>query len=422
MKGDTSEDLAKNGIVATTLKQYERYFNPGISKLISILGPVVEEKTEGMYIYDSDGRAYLDFYGGHGVFNFGHRNPRIVRAVAEQLERAPLSASKVTMSRPLAVLSQKLAEVTPGELSRCFFCNSGTEAVEAGLKLARAVTGKKKLIATENAFHGKTLGALSVTGRKDFRRPFEPLLPDVLFVPYGDVAALGEAMSSDVAAVILEPIQGEGGVVIPPSGYLTAARSLTHKNGALLILDEIQTGLGRTGRNFACEFEELEPDIMTLAKALGGGVMPLGVMVATPGAFEPFEREPFLHTSTFGGNPAACAAGNAALEVLIEEDFAGQAAEKGRYLTESLSALKKRFPRLISDVRGKGLLIGIELVDEGLTGGLIYELKQEGILVLQMLNNPKVVRVEPPLIVSREEMERFVRTSESILRKVSDLL
>lgn len=404
------------------LRKYEHYFNPGLAKLISILGPVVEDRTEGMYLYDAQGRAFLDFYGGHGVFNFGHRNPRVLEAVRRELERAPLASSKVALSRPLAELAEKLAELTPGRLSRCFFGNSGAEAVEAALKLARAATGRKTLVAAENGFHGKTMGALSVTGRTVFRKPFEPLLPNVEFVGFGDAAALERVINDEVAAVILEPIQAEGGVILPPAGYLKLARRLTSEAGALLIIDEIQTGLGRTGENFSCQSELLEPDIMTLAKALGGGVVPIGAMVATPEAFMPFETDPFLHTSTFGGNPMACAAARAALNLLVEEEMATQAKTKGAYLLERLAAIKGDFPELVSDVRGRGLLIGVELKSEGLTGGLIYELKQQGILVLQMLNNPRVIRVEPPLIVEFDEMNRFLEALRSALEKVSDLV
>lgn len=250
---------------------YAEHVNPGLARLLQFMGlEGLEERAEGCYLWDSEGRKYLDFLGGFGTFALGHRPAAVVEAVHRQLDRMPLS-SKLLLSPLQAELAALLAEITPGDLKYSFFCNSGAEAVEGCLKLARAATGRPKIITAEGAFHGKTLGALSVSGREVYRKPFEPLLPAVSLVPFGDAEALRQAVDEETAAVILEPVQGEGGVRVPPNDYLPAAREACDRAGALLILDEVQTGFGRTGRMFACEHWGVAPDLMALGKALGGG-------------------------------------------------------------------------------------------------------------------------------------------------------
>lgn len=396
------------------LELYENYLNPGVARLNRFLGAVLEERSEDCFVYDVGGNKYLDFLGGHGTYNLGHRHPRIVEAVKKQLDKIPMVGSKAHLCSEAAVLAKKLAEISPGGLSRVFFCNSGTEAVEGALKLARARTGKTKIISTENAFHGKSMGSLSVTGRPGYRTPFEPLVQDIIHVKFGDADVISEAIDDNTAAVILEPIQGEGGVNVPPEGYLKQVAEICKKNSVLLILDEVQTAMGRTGRNFASEHDGVEPDILTMAKALGGGIMPVGAILATPDAFQPFEDDPFMHTSTFGGNPLACAAASAAIDVLIEEDLAKRAKDMGEYLIDRLSGLKEKYD-VIADIRGKGLLIGLEFDDEGAAAHIIYELAKNKILVLHMLNNPKVIRIEPPLIIEEEHIDRLVKTIDNAL-------
>lgn len=397
------------------LDQFEKYYNPGIAKLNRFLGIVLEVRTEGCYMYDVDGNRHLDFVGGHGVFNFGHKHPKIVEAVRKQLELMPLAAHKVHLNAAVGDLSEKLASISPGDISRVFYCNSGTEAVEGAIKLARAATGKTQIISTENAFHGKSMGSLSVTGRPNYREPFLPLLTDVVHVPFGDSNAIKDAITRDTAAVILEPIQGEGGVVVPPEGYLKEVRKICSDTGTVFILDEVQTGMGRTGKNFACEYEGIVPDIITMAKALGGGVMPIGAILATPITFEPFENDPFIHTSTFGANPLACAAAGAAVGLLIEENFAEKANKQGEYLTSELNKVKEKFPQHIREIRGKGLLLGVEFTDEGAAAHIIYSLGHKRIMVLHMLNNPKVIRIEPALIIEKEHIDELISAMDEAL-------
>jgi putrescine aminotransferase len=407
-----------------TLDQYRRFMNPGLAGLLRFMGlDAVEWEGEGAVVRDAAGNEYLDFLGGFGALNLGHRHPEVVAAVRQQLDRLPLS-SKILLCKPAADLAQLLCEVGPPGLERVFFCNSGAEAVEGSLKLARAATGRKKFVAADDGFHGKTMGALSVCGRDLYRQPFEPLLVDVTLVPFGNAQALEAAVGADTAAVILEPIQGEGGVNIPPDDYLAEARRICDHAGCLLIFDEVQTGLGRTGFLFECQRAGVAPDVMALAKSLGGGVMPLGAFMARAPLWSAFEANPLLHSSTFGGNPLACSAGIAAIKVTIEEKLPQQAAEKGSYLMDALRALKAEHADIIADVRGRGLMIGVEFHDSDVAGLVIAGLAQRRVLAAYTLNNPKVLRLQPPLIVSRDQLDRFLTAfgeslshAESLLRR-----
>ncbi len=408
--------------VEDTLRKYSEFVNPGLIKLYRFAGvETVEWEAQGVVVRDVHGREYLDFSGGPAVFALGHRHPRVVRAVVEQIQRMPMSV-RAMPRRPEAELAALLAEVTPGDLRYSFFCNSGAEAVEGALKLARLVTGRPGFVATEGAFHGKTFGALSASGREKYRRPFEPLLPGFRHVPFGDADALAEAVDGSVAAVVVEPIQGEGGVRIPPDDYLPRVREICDRAGALLIVDEVQTGLGRTGRMFACEHWGVVPDILTLAKALGGGVMPIGAFVARPHLWEAFTQDPYLHSSTFGGNPAACAAGVATLQVLLEERLPERAAAMGELLLSSLREVAGRHPRWVREVRGKGLLVGVEFTDPDVALLASAEAMARGVIFFFSLNRPEVVRLAPPLIVERRHVETACRALDSALEAVTESL
>jgi len=380
---------------------YREHLNPDLARLLKFGGPgSIEEMASGTVVTDHLGRDYLDFAGGYGVFSLGHRHPEVVAAVKEQLDRMPLS-SRVLLNRPQARLAARLAELAPGDLRYAFFTNSGTEAIEGALKLARLATGRQGFVAAENSFHGKTLGSLSITGRKAYREPFEPLMPGASFVPFGDGEALRRAVTTETAAVILEPVQGEGGIHVAPEGYLQEAQAICREKGALLIADEVQCGLGRTGKMFAVEHWGVTPDILVLAKALGGGVMPIGAFLSTPAAWSAFKGRPLLHTSTFGGNPMACAAALATLEVLTRDRLPDRARAAGARLLKEIP----RDPDLVAEVRGLGLMIGIEMKEEGHAGSLISELTKARLLSVYTLNQPRVIRWEPPLTVSEAEMD-----------------
>jgi putrescine aminotransferase len=391
-------------LYAETYENYRRFLNPPLARVMKVSGSPVEVSASGTTIWDHEGKPYLDFAGGYGVFTLGHRHPRVVAAVTEQLQLMALSGK--TMFDPLAGrLARRLAEIAPGDLEISFFSNSGAEAVEGAVKLARAATGRPKIVATANAFHGKTLGSLSVSGRDYFRHAYEPLLERVVHVPFGDAEALAAALDSEVAAFIVEPIQGEGGVNVPPPGYLLQARRLCDAAGTLLIADEVQTGLGRCGKLFACDFDGVVPDVLTLAKGLSGGVIPIGAYIARPHAWNAaYGKAPLMHTSTFGGSPVACAAALAALDVLRDDDLVANARARGAELLAGARAIAADFPAVVHEIRGVGLLVGVELTSEGYGGTVIPEMLKRGVTAAWTLNQQRVVRLEPPLIVTAAEV------------------
>lgn len=387
---------------------YRQHISPDLARLMKFGGPgSLEVSARDCRVTDHLGRVYLDFAGGYGVFSLGHAHPEVVEAVSQQLQKLPLS-SRVLLSPQQAYLARDLAGLAPGNLQYCFFCNSGAEAVEGALKFARLATGRQRLLACHNSYHGKTLGALSVTGREKYRQPFEPLIPEVGFVEFGDLDALRGALSDQVAAFIVEPVLGEGGIYVAPDGYLAEAQRLCRANGALLIADEVQCGLGRTGKLFAVEHWGVEPDLMVLAKALGGGVVPAGAILGTPAVWQSLKGRPLIHTSTFGGNPLACAAGRKTLEILLRDGLAARAAESGEWLLDELEKLRQEFPQLIAQVRGLGLMIGVECTGEQHAGALISELLKHHLLAVYTLNQPKVIRLEPPLTISRSDLKLAV--------------
>jgi putrescine aminotransferase len=378
---------------------------------------LVEWSGEGSLIRNIYGEEYIDCLGGYGIFSLGHRHPEVVAAVKAQLDRMPLH-SQYLVNPVTAEAGRRLAEVTPGDLRRTFFCNSGTEAVEGALKLARLHTRKRGFVSTENSFHGKSLGALSVTGRPVFREPFQPLLQDVAFVPYGDAGAIERAVGRDTAAVILEPVQGEGGVIVPPDDYLPRVREICTRSGALLIADEVQTGLGRTGALFGVDHTGVVPDIMCLAKALSGGVIPCGAFTTRDDIFASFHDNPMWHSSTFGNNPLAATAAAKAIEITVRDRLAERAKRLGEGLLERLRGLQRKYPQSILEVRGKGLLIGLEMHDEALGGALAEALYGRRILVAYALNRPRVIRVEPPLNIPEEYLDTLVRALDESLAAV----
>ncbi len=316
------------------------------------------------------------------------------------------------------LLAKQLADIAPGDLKYSFFCNSGTEAVEGAIKLARLYTGKTEIISTRNSYHGVSMGALSATGRDVFRKPFEPLLNGFVHVPFGNARAIKKAISKNTAAVILEPIQGEGGIIIPPKGYLKKVREITEKAGILLILDEVQTGMGRTGKMFACEHEKVVPDILCLAKALGGGVMPIGCFMANAEIWSVLEPNPSIHNSTFGGNPLACSAASACIEVLLEEKLPARSKAMGRYFLSRLQDLCDRYPHYLSEVRGRGLLIGLEFQSKELREKVQTELFHRGVLVAATMNSNRIVRIEPPLIITELQINLMVDKLQSVLQSM----
>ena len=401
-------DEEKSQIVAECVENFNTYLNRWPEPR-SVAGAVVEWQGEGCWLRDIHGREFLDCLGGFGIFALGHRHPKVINSVKAQIDRLALH-SQWMMNPVAADAAHRLAEVTPGDLRKTFWCSTGTEAVEGALKLARLYTGRKKFISTINSFHGKTFGSLSVTGRDLFRQPFLPLL-DVGFVPYGDASAIDKAIDNETAAVILEPIQGEGGVMVPADDYLPAVREICTRHRVLLIFDEVQTGMGRTGRMFGCDHAGVAPDIMSLGKALSGGVIPCAAFHTTDEIFSSFHPNPFYHTSTFGANPMATCAAAATIQTLQEEKLVENCAFAGEYFKLGLKKLQERFPEIIRDVRGRGLLIGVEIVNAKVGESLAQRMFDRNVLIAYTLNKPEVIRIEPPLIITRElidvALERF---------------
>ena len=415
-------DTNAPGIAGLTVSRYEKYVNPGMVQLLKFMGlESVEEEAEGCFVTDIDGVRYLDCLGGPGVFTTGHRHPRIIAALKAQADKMPLS-SHILMDPVMAELAERVAQITPGDLQYSFFCNSGAEAVEGALKAARMHTGRPGYVACHGAFHGKTFGALSASGRDVYKTPFLPLVPGFAHVPFDDPDALSAAVDETTAAVILEPIQCEGGIRVPSDGYLTAAREICDRAGALLIIDEIQTGLGRTGRMWACDWDAVTPDIITLGKAIGGGVMPMGAFVARPAIWDIFAENPYIHTSTFGGNPLACAVALESLRVLEDEDLVSCCAQRGDQLLAGARALGEEFPDLVTDVRGRGLLVGIEFPDSDIGGLVISGLVQHKILSAFSMNNPEVLRLEPPAVITELQIAQVIEALRAAFGHTRELL
>lgn len=378
------------------------------------LGLVVA-RAAGSTIWDADGRSYLDLLSGIGVANVGHCNPDVVAAVKAQAERyLHVMVYGETVQEAQVCLARRLAALAPPPLSVTYFTNSGAEAVEGALKTARKYTQRPRLVAFHDSFHGDTMGALSVGGNPRYRHPFEPLLPEVRFLPFDDCDALSE-IDDAVAAVIVEPIQGEGGVRVPRNQFLPALRARCDETGALLIFDEVVTGMGRTGRWFACEHWNVCPDLLVLAKALGGG-LPLGAFIGRPEVMAVLSHDPPLaHVTTFGGHPLSCAAGLAALEFAARQGLAERAEGLGTLWVERLRALVG--PTLRA-VRGRGLLIGLELVSPEATQAFCREALRRGLILNWTLHRDTVVRLAPPLVLTDTESDRALAAITAVLAAV----
>jgi acetylornithine/N-succinyldiaminopimelate aminotransferase len=366
---------------------------------------IVLKEGKGATIKDSFGKEYIDCVGGIAVNVVGYCHPAVVEAIKEQAGKL-MHISNLYYTEPQVELAEKLSKISG--MDKAFFCNSGAESVEAALKLASKVTGKHKFIAAEGSFHGRTLGSLSVTFETKFRSVFEPLLLNgVKFVRYNDADAIRKAIANDTAAVILEPIQGETGIIVPSEGYLKEVREICSEKGVLLILDEIQTGFGRTGRWFCKEYEGIEPDIMTVAKAMGAG-FPIGAMLAKEG----IEFETSEHASTFGGNPLACATALASIKVIEEEELVEKSRELGAYFMEKVHDDGVDSKPAVKEIRGKGLMIGMELTKP--CGEMVAKALERNILI--NCTSDKVIRLVPPLVISEEEIDKVISVLYEIIK------
>jgi putrescine aminotransferase len=417
----------KNQVIKDSLKYWADHVNEGFlqyRKSVSTDYTAVEWEDDGACFKDINGKEFIDMLGGFGIYVTGHRHPKVLKAVRDQLDRQGIHSQELI--DPLRTyLAHLVSLITPGDLKYSFFTNSGTESVEACLKMSMLTTGRKHFVGAVGGFHGKSLGSLGGTSKAVFREPFLPLL-NWTHIPFGDINALKTVMECNdfsgnrVAAVVLEPIQGEGGINVAPPGYLRAARDLCDKYGSMLVFDEIQCGMGRTGKMFYCEYDGVTPDLMALGKGFGGGVMPIGACVGTAKTWAKYIENPFLHTTTFGGNPVCCAAAIATINVLLEEDLPKQAGEKGEYLLKKINDLAKSYPKVLVSARGKGLMLGMEFVNNDLGYAVAKNLFARNILISGTYINSRVLRIEPALTISYPLLDKFIEALESSLRQAYD--
>ncbi|HVO18114.1 MAG TPA: putrescine aminotransferase [Anaeromyxobacter sp.] len=413
-------------IVAESVQLWNEHVNAGFlqyRKSVSTDYTAVEWEDEGAVFRDVNGKEFIDMLGGFGIYVTGHRHPKVLKAVTDQLQKQAIHSQELI--DPLRTYLAKLvAMITPGDLTFSFFSNSGTESVEGCLKMAMLTTHRRRLVGTTGAFHGKTLGSLGGTSKAFFREPFLPLL-DWTHVPFGDAEALamilksGDFTGDRVAAVVIEPIQGEGGINVAPPGYLAKARELCDQYGAMLVFDEVQSGMARTGKMFACEHDGVTPDLMALGKGFGGGVMPIGAVVGTPRTWQRYIENPLLHTTTFGGNPVACAAAIATIHVILEEGLAQQAGEKGEHLLRHLNALAAKHPQVLRLARGRGLMLGMEFASNEIGYQVATALFARQILISGTYINSRVLRVEPSLTIGYPQLDAFLERLEDSLRAVA---
>jgi len=367
---------------------------------------IVITRGKGARLWDINNREYIDCMGSYGVSIVGHCHPKVVEAVKRQAETL-ISCHCSLYNDSRSRLLEKLIQITPKGLDKAFLSNSGAEAVECALKLARKHSGKKEIIAMMGAYHGKTMGALSATWEKKYRDPFQPLVPGFKHVPYGNTTKLKDALTPDTAAIIVEPIQGEGGIRIPPEGFLKEVRELCDARGILMIADEVQTGFGRTGKIFACEHSKIIPDILCMAKAVGGG-LPLGITISKQEIMSSLKVGE--HSTTFGGNPLVCAAASAAIDVLIEEKLTERAAELGAHFIDGLRKLQSK-RTTVREVRGLGLMIAVESRFD--VFNILQRMLTNGVIALDAGRN--IVRFLPPLVITEEQLDTVTDVMDKAL-------
>lgn len=469
-------DIAKSQTLPEVMDKYKSYISPTIADLWNMADFArLFVRGEGINLWDNDNNMYYDFVAGYGSVNFGHNNPAIISGIKKMIDMQVPSIVQISPTLVTTALAENIAHLLPGDLEVSFFCNSGTEAIEAAIKLVRKLSKKRYIVSATNSFHGKSLGSLSISGKEKYKKYFRPLLKHTINVPFGDLESVENTfIDKDVAAFFIEPIQGEAGVIIPPAGYLKNIRRLCDKYDVLLVVDEIQTGFGRTGKNFAIEHEDVIPDIMTISKSLGGGLVPIGACVTSKFLFKKAygKSENYaLHTSTFGGNNFTATAALQATKLLVDGKFAEKANSKGLYFKSKLMELQEKYS-IIKEVRAIGLMIGIEfemdyccgldemknqiesyLDDEfddikdllsndlyktinrftdRITGDVetymqknftlmisSYLLKEFGILTFSTLNNPNVIRIQPPLVITDSDIDYFIDAFESVIKKFS---
>ncbi|KRM06091.1 putrescine--2-oxoglutarate aminotransferase [Liquorilactobacillus ghanensis DSM 18630] len=425
IQSNSMTDEQKDEMTKDTLNYFDNYVSPGwlkYRKSVSTDAAVLEWTDQDAVIHGLKGEEFIDCLGGFGIYTCGHRNKYILDVVLAQLKHQALHSQELL--DPLrGYLAKAVADITPGDLEKCFFTNGGAEAVEMALKLARIATGGSWYISTIGAFHGKSMGAISMGGKGSYRVPYIPMVQQVQHVEYGNAEDMRKAIRNltavgeKIAAVILEPVQGEAGIIIPPKGYLKEVREICDEYDVALIFDEIQCGMGRTGSMWRCAAEGVTPDIMTFGKSFGGGIMPItGIICRSKMWVQQLIDNPWLLGSpTFGGNPVCCAAALATISYMLKEDIPGQAKEKGNYLIKKLRELANEFPEVIQEVRGIGLMIGVEFHTNEIGYNVAKELFSRGVLTAGTLVNSKTIRFEPPAIISYDQLDTVIERMKGAL-------
>lgn len=401
------------------LKDFAEFINPMKVRTMRSAGiDIIEEKRSGACLWDITGKRFIDCQTGSGIMNVGRHNPEIVAVLKQALDTYDIGIF-LLCSKQKADLAKRLAEITPGDLTCSIFGVGGGEAVDAAIKIARGFTMKKDIIYADKAYHGHTGFALSAIGRAAYKESFEPLMPGFTMVPFGDADAIRKAVNKDTAAVILETIQGEGGINIPSEGYLASVRKICDENEVLLILDEIQTGFGRTGKMFACEHWGVTPDIMTVAKSLGGGIYPISATIFKEEINDFFIPHPFIHLSTFGGSDLGCIVALATIDYIIKNNLPGLAEKMGQRFRVGFDRLLKEYPDLLLEVRQKGLMMGLQYTNESIGPRMTRKLSDRGVLAVYTGNDPSICRLMPPLVITTEEVDEVLAALEDSMKEIS---
>ena len=401
------------------LADFAEFINPMKVRTMKAAGlDIIEQRRDGASVWDVTGKKYIDCQTGSGIMNVGRHNREIVEKLKEALDTYDIGVF-LLCSKQKADLAKKLAEITPGDLECTIFGVGGGEANDAAIKIARGYTMKTEIIYAERAYHGHTGFALSAIGRAAYKTPFEPLMPGFKMVPFGDIDAIRRAVTDDTAAIILEPIQGEGGIHIPPDDYLPEVRKLCDAKEILLILDEIQTGLARTGKMFACEHWGVVPDIMTLAKSLGGGIYPISATIFKRDIQDFFVPHPFIHLSTFGGSDLGCIVGLAAIEYIEKNNLADQAEKMGKRFRAGFDRLLNDFPNLLLEVRQKGLMMGLQYTNESIGPRMTRKMADRGVIAVYTGNDPSICRLMPPLVITPDEVDVVLNDLEDSMKELS---
>jgi len=406
-------------IKTEALSDFSKFISPMKVRIMKAAGlDIIEDKREGVNVWDITGEKYIDCQTGSGIMNAGRRNPDIIEALKKALDTYDIGVF-LLFSKPKADLAKKLAEITPGNLKCTIFGVGGGEAIDAAIKLARGYTMKKEIIYADKAYHGHTGFALSAIGRDAYKEPFKPLIPGFKKVPFGDIDAIKKAITDDTAAIIFEPIQGEGGINIPPDEYLPAVRKICDDREILLILDEIQTGFGRTGKMFASEHWGVVPDIMTVAKSLGGGIYPISATIFKEEIQDFFIPHPFIHLSTFGGSDLGCIVGLAVIDYIQKHNLADHAEKMGKRFRAGFDALLKEYPTLLLEVRQKGLMMGLQYTNESIGPRMTKKLADRGVIAVYTGNDPSICRLMPPLVITPEEVDTVLNAISDSMKELS---